>query len=74
MAPLPTVCSACRQAFSLDDPRHRLVSLEGRFALCNECDWRITHADAPKHARVMTAYGSLAPTWIATAPIGMTSK
>ena len=74
MAPLPTTCSACRQSFSVDDPRRRLVSLEGKFALCSECEWRTTHSDAPRFARTLAAYGNLAPTWIATAPIGLTSN
>jgi hypothetical protein len=74
MAPLPMACSACRQPFALGDPRRRLVSLEGKLALCSECDWRITHPEAPKHARSLAAYGNLAPTWIATALIGFTSN
>ena len=74
MAPLPTACSACRQPFSFGDPRRRLVSLEGTLALCSECEWRTTHPEAPKNARVPASYGNLAPRWIATAPIGFTSK
>ena len=74
MAPLPKACSACRQSFSLGDPRRRLVTLEGMVALCSECEWRTTHPEAPKHTQAFTAYGNLAPTWIAVAPIGLTSN